>query len=165
MAMLLALAAPTSAKVKEREAKGTTAFTLVINNPEVDLDADPPIFTAQLDNPGTKTGTFKGTQLYSVDYVQNLVDNTFTVEGTVVFFGRVKACGYGLVIFDVSGHGVILDDGAGAADFFVQDQTVSGGTLPLEGWISETGTGVSTGDATGTIEYEGSYSCDHSGKG
>ncbi len=164
MAILLALAGPASAKVKTRDAEGVTEFTLVAScEPFVDCVIEDGFLFASLQNPGTKTGTFKGTQLYTVDFVLNLADFSFTVEGSVVFTGTVKACGHGTVIFDVIGSGFLEADGT--ANFVVQDQTVSGGTLPLQGTISETGTGTTNSDGTGSIDYVGSYTCDQRGRG
>ncbi|MDH3471794.1 MAG: hypothetical protein OEM94_10810 [Acidimicrobiia bacterium] len=172
MATMLALAAPVSAKVKERQAEGGTMFTL---NPTCDpsladpatacdLDLGTGILTLTLLNPGTKTGTFKGTQLLTADFLLNVFTNEFTYSGTVVFNGRVKACGVGTVVMDVVGEGFL--DADGNATFIVNDQTINPAlsTLPIEGILREPGflptdpeTGVGSGD------YEGEYTCDHSG--
>lgn len=169
MAMMLALAAPAVAKVKTRQAEGSTMFTL---NPTCDpastcaFDPETGILTITLLNPGMKTGTFKGTQLLTADFLLNAFTNEFTYSGTVVFNGRVKACGVGTVVFDVVGNGFLEEDGT--ANFVVNDQTIipAGTTLPIEGILREPGalpTDPETGVGFGS--YEGEYTCDHSGKG
>ena len=166
---MLALAVPASAKVKERAAEGSTTFTL---SPTCDpastcaFDAGTGVLTITLLNPGTKTGTFKGTQLLTADFKLNVFTNDFTYSGTVVFNGRVKACGVGTVVLDVVGSGFLQEDGT--ANFVVNDQTIipAGTTLPIEGILREPGA-LPTDPVTGVGfgSYEGEYTCDHGGSG
>lgn len=170
MALMFALAAPGSATVRDRQAKGTTTFTLIVTcNPGPPIAGVPDCVIEgttlfiTISNPGAKTGTFKGTQVFDATVAISLLDPTrFTFTGTTVFTGKVKACGSGTVIFDTNGSGSF--DANGDAIFDVNDATVSGGTLPMEGTFSELGNQAPTNDAgMGSIDYEGSYTCDKRG--
>lgn len=166
VALTMAMAAPASAAVKTRDASGTTTFTLNAQcTPGVDCEVDPVtgVVTVPLLNPATKTGTFKGTQVLTADFLVNTTDGSFEMIGTVVFNGRVKACGVGTVVFDAYGSGYF--DQAGVPVFEVNSETVNpaGTTLPISGQLNSPGalpsdpvTGV------GSAPYSGEYSCDHS---
>jgi hypothetical protein len=166
--LMMAMAAPAPAKVKSRNAEGTTTFTL---NPQCtpgvdcEIDFDTFVMTIPLLNPATKSGTFKGTQVLDADFMLNVVDNTFVMEGTIVFNGRVKACGVGTVVFDAYGAGYLMEDGS--AYFEVNRETVNpaGTTLPITGVLNSPGalpTDPETGIGSGP--YTGEYECNHSGK-
>lgn len=168
--LVFAMAAPSAAKVKEREAEGVTSFQLM---PTCDptpggncpFDISTGILELGLANPGVKVGTFKGTQLFEGTLFINTADGTFTMTGSVLFEGRVKACGHGTVEFDVTGSGRLTEEGAGAF-FETNEQTIVGGTLPIEGIVRELGAGTGNADGTGgTLQYEGEYSCDQRGRG
>ncbi len=169
-ALILVLAPPSAAKVKERDAEGTTSFML---NPTCDpspggncpFDPDTGILELGLSNPGMKVGTFKGTQRFDGTLFINVFNGTFTMTGSVVFEGRVKACGHGTVEFDVTGSGFLTEEGSGAF-FETNEQTIVGGTLPIEGVVRELGAGTGNEDGTaGTLPYEGEYTCDQRGRG
>jgi len=170
--LVLTLAIPGAAAVKERQAEGVTSFML---NPTCDptFSGDPgtwcPIVDGEvllgLANPGSKTGTIKGSQLFE-GVLAIASDGSLTMTGSVVFTGRVKACGYGTVEFDVAGSG-FLTPGQGSGAFFeTNEQTIVGGSLPIEGVVRELGNGTGNEDGTaGTLEYEGEYTCDQRGRG
>jgi hypothetical protein len=166
--LIMLIAAPAPASVKTRAAEGTTTFTL---NPQCtpgvdcELDLDTFEMTIPLLNPATKTGTLKGNQLLTADFRLNVITNTFVMEGTVVFNGRVKACGVGTVVFDAYGEGYLMEDGS--AFFEVNSETVNpaGTTLPITGVLNSPGalpTDPDTGIGSGP--YAGEYECNHSGK-
>lgn len=165
--LVMGIAAPASADVKTREASGTTTFTLNPQcTPGVDcaFDPDTGVITIELLNPATKTGTFKGTQLLTADFLLDTTDGSFVMVGTIVFSGRVKACGVGTVLFDAYGEGFL--DETGNAVFEVNSETVNpvGTTLPISGQLNSPGalpTDPDTGVGSGP--YSGEYSCDHSG--
>jgi len=160
--------------VKEREATGVTSFTL---NPTCDptpgaevgaCDFNPEtgILSLGLSNPGVKVGTFQGSQLFEGTLFISVADGSFTMTGTVVFEGRVKACGHGTVEFEVDGSGFLTPGVGGGADFVTNTQTIVGGSLPIEGALSELGVGTGNEDGTaGTLDYAGQYSCDQRGRG
>lgn len=169
--LVLVLAPPSSAKVKERAAEGTTSFMLMPTcdpNPGGNCPFDPEtgILELGLANPGSKVGTFKGTQLFEGTLFIDVFTGSFTMTGSVVFEGRVKACGYGTVEFDVVGSGV-LTPGVGSGAFFeTNEQTIVGGTLPIEGVVRELGAGTGNEDGSaGTLPYTGEYTCDQRGRG
>lgn len=166
--LIMGMAAPASAKVKTRDASGTTTFTLTPQcDPEVNCEFDlaTGVITIPLLNPATKTGTFKGTQLLTADFMLNTNDGSFVLIGTVVFTGRVKACGVGTVVFDAYGEGSLDQDGT--AVFAVNSETVNpvGTTLPISGQLDSPGA-LPTDPETniGSAPYTGEYSCNHSGR-
>ena len=164
--LIVALAVPAFANGKIREASGTTTFTLNPQcTPGVDCAIDPEtgVLTIPLLNPATKSGTFKGTQVLTADFLLNTTDGSFVMTGTVVFNGRVKACGVGTVVFDAYGEGFL--DETGTAVFEVNSETVNaaGTTLPISGQLNSPGalpTDPDTG--VGSAPYSGEYACDHS---
>lgn len=172
LGMTIGLAMPASAGAKERDAAGGGAFTL---NPTCDpnggefaceFDAEALTLNVTLSNPGITTGTFKGTQLFTADFLVNVIDNTFEMTGIVVWNGRVKACGVGTVVYDVFGSGYLEADGT--AFFEVNHQTINpiGTTLPIDGFLDLPGlapTDPETG--IGELAYTGQYTCDHSHAG
>lgn len=168
--LVMVLAAPSTAAVKEREAAGVTSFML---NPTCDpspggncpFNLETGILELGLSNPGMKVGTFKGSQVFNGTLFINTNDGSFEMTGSVVFTGRVKACGHGTVEFDVVGSGFLTDQGSGAF-FETNEQTIVGGTLPLDGVVRELGAGTGNADGTaGTLEYVGEYTCDQRGRG
>jgi hypothetical protein len=91
-------------------------------------------------------------------------DGSFVMIGTVVFNGRVKACGVGTVVFDAYGEGFL--DETGNAVFEVNSETVNpvGTTLPISGQLNSPGALPADPDTgVGSGPYSGEYSCDHSG--
>lgn len=166
LGLVMAMAAPVSAKTKTREASGTTTFTLNPQcTPGVDCAFDPEtgVMTIELLNPATKVGTFKGTQVLTADFLLDTNTGRFEMFGTVVFTGRVKACGVGTIVFDAYANGFL--DQNGTAVFQVNSETVNpaGTTLPISGQLNSPGalpTDPNTGIGSGP--YTGEYSCDHS---
>lgn len=113
MGMLIAMSAPASA-AKPEEAYGTETFVLtpgcntpVFGPPQPGLPdcrtADGNVFFTLL-NPGTKTGTFTGTQFFEGHGVlfKNL---DFVYNGIITFEGTVEGCGTGTVVFYNEGKG------------------------------------------------------------
>jgi len=172
MTMVLTVAAPSGAKVKEREANGVTSFMLNPTcdpTPGAEFGACPfadGILALGLSNPGVKVGTFKGSQLFEGTLFITVENGSFTMTGTVVFEGRVKACGHGTVEFEVDGSGFLTPGVGGGANFITNTQKIVGGSLPIEGALSELGVGTGNEDGTaGTLDYAGDYSCDQRGRG
>lgn len=102
-------------------------------------------------NPGTKTGTFAGTQVADFTLVL-FKDGSFNFEGLVTFTGTVAGCGTGTVVFRAEGKGFLLPDGNAV---ITQDHqhTLSGqGTLPVHASLDVLGVGT-------TLSYTGEYRC------
>ena len=164
--LMMAIAVPASADATVREAAGTTTFTLnPLCTPGVDCAFDPEteVFTIELFNPATKTGTFDGNQLLIADFLLDITDGTFQMIGTVVFNGTVRGCGRGTVVFDAYGEGHL--DETGTAVFLVNTETVNpvGTTLPITGVLNSPGA-LPTDPETniGTSDYTGEFVCDRS---
>lgn len=171
LAMTMGLASPASADAKVRTAEGGGFFTLnptcaPFGDPACDFNPETGVLNITLSNPGTTTGTFKGTQLLTADFLLNTADNSFEMYGTIVWNGRVKACGVGTIVYDVVASG-FLDETA-TANFLVNRQTINptGTTLPIEGFLDLPGASPTDPDTMmGAIDYTGEYLCDHSNSG
>lgn len=164
--MMIGLTAPASAEpAKVRHAEGGGVFTL---NPTCDpaagtcaFDPTTNVLTITLENPATTTGTFKGEQVLTADFMLDTDDGSFEMFGTIVWHGRVKACGVGTIVYDVVGSGAL--DPAGTAIFEVNRQTIDpdGTTLPIDGFLDVPGAAPTDENNMGPINYTGQYSCDH----
>lgn len=169
--LMLTLAVPASAERNmARDAAGTTTFTVIATCDfpaapggldDCPIDANG-VVAIGLSNPGSKVGTFRGNQLYEGNIYINLAAGTFTIDGTVTFTGTVRGCGFGTVVFDSAGSGY-LDPATGAANFDTNLQTIvaSGTTLPITGYVNETGIQTPPApDGSSMLDYSGRYTCD-----
>lgn len=171
LGMAIGLVVPASGAAKVRTAEGGGVFTLnatcvAFGDPPCAFDEETGDLTITLSNPGTTTGTFKGTQLLTADFVLNVFTQTFEMDGTIVWNGRVKACGVGTIVYDVVASGFL--DEFGTANFEVNLQTINpiGTTLPISGFLSLPGPAPTDPDTMmGAIDYTGEYICDHSKNG
>jgi hypothetical protein len=112
--------------------------------------ADGNVFLTAL-NPGTKTGTFTGTQVADFTLVL-FKDGTFNFEGIVTFTGTVEGCGSGTVVFRSEGKGFVLPDGSAMITRDHQQTLFGQGTLPVHASLDEVGAGT-------TLPYTGEYHC------
>lgn len=111
MAMMLALASPASAG-RPMEATGVETFQLTPTCSSIlgEIPGAPDCRTGNgntfltLLNPGTKSGTFEGSQLYE-GHVTIFKNGDFTLRGFVTFTGTVEGCGDGTVVFWNEGSG------------------------------------------------------------
>jgi hypothetical protein len=102
-------------------------------------------------NPGTKTGTFTGSQVADFTLV-TFKDGTFNFEGIITFTGTVADCGTGTVVLRSEGAGFVLPDGSAVITRDHQHTLFGQGTLPVHASLDEAGAGT-------TLPYTGEYQC------
>lgn len=154
MAMMFALSSPAIAR-GPMEASGVETFQLTPTCSSVlgEIPGAPDCRTGNgntfltLLNPGAKSGTFEGTQLYE-GHVTIFKNGDFTLRGFVTFTGTVEGCGEGTVVFWNEGSGNV-------ATGLTRNHQVAtgGGTLNVHANLHLTAIGE------GVNSIEGSYHC------
>jgi hypothetical protein len=143
---VFALAAPAAAS-SPLAAAGVETFS---PNFTFERAADGNVFVTAL-NPGTKTGTFSGSQVGDFR-LWIFKDGGFNFEGIITFTGTVAGCGTGIVVFRVEGTGFLLPDGTAVITRDHQHTLFSEGTLPVHASLDSVGVGT-------TLTYTGEYHC------
>ena len=143
---VLALVAPATAS-SPLPASGTETFVPTLTFEKI---ADGNEFIG-LQNPGARTGTFTGTQLFEGIFLIHK-DGSFNFEGNITFTGTVAGCGTGTVVFRSEGGGFLLPDGT--TNFTRNHNTTldEQGTLPVNATLDSLGIGT-------TLTYSGEYHC------
>jgi hypothetical protein len=121
-----------------------------VPNFTLERGADGNVFLSAL-NPGAKTGTFTGTQLFE-GTLALFRDGSFNFEGTITFTGDVADCGTGTVVLRVEGAGFLLPDGTAVFTRNHQHTLFGQGTLPVHASLDSLGVGT-------TLAYAGEYHC------
>jgi len=143
---VFALSAPASAS-SPLPAAGVETY---VPNFTFEKAADGNVFVSAL-NPGTKTGTFAGTEV--ADFILVVFkDGSFNFEGIITFTGTVAGCGTGTVVFRVEGAGFLLPDGTAVITRNHQHTLFGQGTLPVHASLDSLGVGT-------TLTYTGEYHC------
>jgi hypothetical protein len=143
---VFALSAPASAS-SPLPATGVETFVSIFT---FEKAADGNVFLSQ-QNPGTKTGTFTGTQLFEGTLVL-FKDGSFNFAQIITFTGTVAGCGTGTVVFRVEGTGLVLPDGSAMITRDHQHTLFGQGTLPVHASLDSVGVGT-------TLTYTGEYHC------
>jgi hypothetical protein len=146
-AAALALTAASASATSPLPAAGVETY---IPNFTFERAADGNVFLSAL-NPGTKTGTFAGTQV--ADFRLWLFkDGSFNFQGPLTFTGTVAGCGTGTIVFHTEGTGFLLPDGTAVITRGHQHTLSGQGTLPVHASLDSLGVGT-------TLSYTGEYHC------
>lgn len=177
MALALAIAAPASAEGRDRhhrEATGIELYTLTptcssflipTDGPDCEIDENG-IMSVPVENPGSRTGTFEGTQLFEGTIEVDTATLDFEYTGVLTFWGTVPSCSgdrEGKVVFHNEGSGNFI---SGLA-LNHQETVRTGGTLPVSASLDLIAKdNAPNGD--GLNDITGVYSCNkghHGGYG
>jgi hypothetical protein len=143
---VLALVAPAAAS----SPLAATGVETYVPNFTFEKAADGNLFFTAL-NPGTKTGTFSGSQVADLRF-WIFKDGAFKFEGIITFTGTVAGCGTGTVVFHAEGTGFLLPDETPVITRDHQHTLFGQGTLPVHASLDLLGVGT-------TLTYTGEYHC------